>query len=124
MRVTVDSRDLWPHPWAKFLSEGWEVERGRLEKSGDVALSACRKARPSGQQCRVDCYELPNISVKIPRSISDPQQLLPLAEVALETHALGYLTKYLRLTQGSPPRAGKHLHDDPGEPRWKTLPEP
>ena len=39
MRVTVDSRDLWPHPWAKFLSEGWEVERGRL-KTGDVALSA------------------------------------------------------------------------------------
>lgn len=39
MRVTVDNRDPWPHPWAKFLPEGWEVVRGALE-TGDVVLSA------------------------------------------------------------------------------------
>jgi ERCC4-type nuclease len=39
VRVTVDTRDPWPHPWAKFLPAGWEMERGRLE-TGDLALSA------------------------------------------------------------------------------------
>jgi ERCC4-type nuclease len=39
MRVTVDTRDPWPHPWAKFLPEGWEFVREKLE-TGDVVLSA------------------------------------------------------------------------------------
>jgi ERCC4-type nuclease len=38
MRVTADNRDPWPHPWTKFLPEGWELERGKLE-TGDLALS-------------------------------------------------------------------------------------
>jgi ERCC4-type nuclease len=38
-RATVDNRDPWPHPWAKFVPEGWELERGVLE-TGDFALSA------------------------------------------------------------------------------------
>jgi ERCC4-type nuclease len=39
VRVTVDNRDPWPHPWAKFLPTGWQIERGVLE-TGDFALSA------------------------------------------------------------------------------------
>ena len=39
MKVTVDTRDPWPHPWAKFLPEGWELVREKLE-TGDVVLSA------------------------------------------------------------------------------------
>jgi ERCC4-type nuclease len=37
--VTVDNRDPWPHPWVKFLPEGWEIQRGSLE-TGDFVLSA------------------------------------------------------------------------------------
>jgi ERCC4-type nuclease len=39
VRVTVDNRDPWPHPWARFLPEGWELVRGSLE-TGDIVLSA------------------------------------------------------------------------------------
>ena len=39
MRVTVDSRAPWPHPWAKFSPEGWELVRESPE-TGDVVLSA------------------------------------------------------------------------------------
>ena len=39
MRVTIDTREPWPHPWAKCLPGGWEIERGTLE-TGDVVLSA------------------------------------------------------------------------------------
>jgi ERCC4-type nuclease len=39
VRVVADNRDPWPHPWAKFLPEGWEVVREKLE-TGDVVLSA------------------------------------------------------------------------------------
>jgi phospholipid N-methyltransferase len=35
----VDNRDPWPHPWAKFLPESWELVREKLE-TGDVVLSA------------------------------------------------------------------------------------
>jgi ERCC4-type nuclease len=36
--VTVDNRDLWPHPWAKFVPKGWQLVRDSLE-TGDMALS-------------------------------------------------------------------------------------
>ena len=39
MKVTVDNRDPWPHPWASFLPAGWELVREKLE-TGDVVLSA------------------------------------------------------------------------------------
>jgi ERCC4-type nuclease len=39
VRVTIDNRDPWPHPWAKFVPEGWELVREKLE-TGDVVLSA------------------------------------------------------------------------------------
>jgi hypothetical protein len=31
VRVTVDNRDPWPHPWAKFLPKGWEIQRSSLK---------------------------------------------------------------------------------------------
>jgi ERCC4-type nuclease len=39
VRVTVDTRDPWPHPWAKFLPEGWELVGESLDTE-DVVLSA------------------------------------------------------------------------------------
>jgi DNA excision repair protein ERCC-4 len=39
MRVTIDTREPWPHPWADYVPQGWEIERGTLE-TGDLALSA------------------------------------------------------------------------------------
>ena len=39
MRVTIDTREPWPHPWAKCLPEGWELVRESLD-TGDVVLSA------------------------------------------------------------------------------------
>ena len=33
------NRDPWPHPWATFLPDGWELVREKLE-TGDVVLSA------------------------------------------------------------------------------------
>ena len=39
MRVTIDTREPWPHPWSKFLPDGWEIERASLE-TGDLVLSA------------------------------------------------------------------------------------
>jgi hypothetical protein len=39
MKLTVDNRDPWPHPWGKFLPAGWEIVREKLE-TGDVVLSA------------------------------------------------------------------------------------
>jgi hypothetical protein len=39
VRVMVDNRDPWPHPWAKFLPESWELVREKLD-TGDVVLSA------------------------------------------------------------------------------------
>ena len=39
MRVTVNNRDPWPYPWAKFLPEGREAVGEGLE-TGDVVLSA------------------------------------------------------------------------------------
>jgi hypothetical protein len=39
MRVAIDTREPWPHPWADYLPEGSMLERGTLE-TGDVALSA------------------------------------------------------------------------------------
>ena len=39
MLVTVDSREPEPHRWARYLPEGWSLERGSLE-TGDLALAA------------------------------------------------------------------------------------
>jgi DNA excision repair protein ERCC-4 len=39
MRVTIDTREPWPPPWADYVPQGWEIERGTLE-TGDVALAA------------------------------------------------------------------------------------
>jgi len=39
MRLIVDTREPWPHPWLEYLPEGWELERGTLE-TGDIALAA------------------------------------------------------------------------------------
>jgi ERCC4-type nuclease len=41
--VTVDTREPCPHPWAKFLPNGWELVRERLE-TGDLALAAIPEA--------------------------------------------------------------------------------
>ena len=43
MKVTVDTREPWPHPWSLRLAESswqtWSMERGALE-TGDLALAA------------------------------------------------------------------------------------
>ena len=39
MRILVDTRDPWQHPWAAHFSPDTTVERGTLE-TGDVALAA------------------------------------------------------------------------------------
>ena len=43
MRVTIDTREPWPHPWAASLPDGWELVRERLE-TGDLALAAIPEA--------------------------------------------------------------------------------
>ena len=37
--LLCDTREPNPHPWAKYLPEGWALERGTLE-TGDLALAA------------------------------------------------------------------------------------
>lgn len=39
MRLTIDTRDPWPHPWAAYFPDGTKLERGTLE-TGDLCLSA------------------------------------------------------------------------------------
>jgi DNA excision repair protein ERCC-4 len=39
VRVLVDTREPWPHPWEEFLPELWTMQRGTLE-TGDIALAA------------------------------------------------------------------------------------
>ena len=39
MIITSDSREPWPHPWGRFLPDGWTFERGTLE-TGDLVLAA------------------------------------------------------------------------------------
>ena len=39
MRITIDSREPWPHPWAAHFSPDVRLERAGLE-TGDVALAA------------------------------------------------------------------------------------
>jgi DNA excision repair protein ERCC-4 len=39
MRLLIDSREPWPHPWAPHFSADVRLERDTLE-TGDVALSA------------------------------------------------------------------------------------
>ena len=39
VRVLVDTREPWPHPWEEFLPELWTMQRGMLE-TGDIALAA------------------------------------------------------------------------------------
>ena len=38
-RIIVDTREPWPHPWAEYLPEGMELDRGTLE-TGDIVLAA------------------------------------------------------------------------------------
>ncbi|MGC2578881.1 MAG: ERCC4 domain-containing protein [Terrimicrobiaceae bacterium] len=38
-RIIVDTREPWSHPWAEYLPEGFQLERGTLE-TGDIALTA------------------------------------------------------------------------------------
>ena len=38
MLVTIDSREPDPHPWERYLPEGWRFERGTLE-TGGIALA-------------------------------------------------------------------------------------
>src|SRR5438067_6494321 len=39
IKLLVDSREPWPHPWAAHFSATLELERGCLE-TGDIALAA------------------------------------------------------------------------------------
>ena len=39
MVVTIDNREPDPHPWGRFLPDGWTFERGTLE-TGDLVLAA------------------------------------------------------------------------------------
>jgi ERCC4-type nuclease len=39
VRVLVDSREPWPHPWEEYLPEQWFMQRGTLD-TGDLALAA------------------------------------------------------------------------------------
>jgi hypothetical protein len=34
MTLTVDTREPWPHPWERYLSAGWSMERGRVGDRG------------------------------------------------------------------------------------------
>jgi DNA excision repair protein ERCC-4 len=38
VRLFVDTREPDPHPWERYLPEGWHFERGTLE-TGDIALA-------------------------------------------------------------------------------------
>lgn len=39
MRIQIDTREPWPHPWTPFLPADVHVVRATLE-TGDVALAA------------------------------------------------------------------------------------
>ena len=39
MIILADTREPWPHPWGRFLPDGWIIERGTLD-TGDLALAA------------------------------------------------------------------------------------
>ena len=41
--ILADTREPWPHPWERFLPEGWVIERGTLE-TGDLALAMLPEA--------------------------------------------------------------------------------
>ncbi|MEI6071348.1 MAG: ERCC4 domain-containing protein [Verrucomicrobiae bacterium] len=38
MTVLLDTREPMPHPWERFLPDGWRLESGTLE-TGDIALA-------------------------------------------------------------------------------------
>ena len=38
MTILLDTREPSPHPWTRYLPEGWHVEPGTLE-TGDIALA-------------------------------------------------------------------------------------
>jgi len=38
MTILLDTREPSPHPWERFLPDGWRIESGKLE-TGDVALA-------------------------------------------------------------------------------------
>lgn len=39
VRLVVDTREPWPHPWQEYLPTLWTMERGLLE-TGDIAIAA------------------------------------------------------------------------------------
>ena len=41
--ILADTREPNPHPWAKYLPEGWVLERGTLG-TGDLALAILPEA--------------------------------------------------------------------------------
>ena len=41
VRLLVDTREPWPHPWAAHFSANLELERGCLE-TGDLCIAALR----------------------------------------------------------------------------------
>ena len=41
MIIMVDTREAYPHPWTKYLAEGWRIGCGSLE-TGDLALAALK----------------------------------------------------------------------------------
>ena len=43
MNILADTREPDPHPWAKYLLDGWMLERGTLE-TGDLALAMLPEA--------------------------------------------------------------------------------
>ena len=39
MKITIDTREPWPHPWAEYFPEGTTLERATLD-TGDLTLTA------------------------------------------------------------------------------------
>lgn len=39
MKITIDTREPWPHPWAEYFSADVTIQREGLE-TGDICLSA------------------------------------------------------------------------------------
>jgi hypothetical protein len=37
-RIIVDTREPWSHPWAEYLPEGFQLERGTLETGETLPL--------------------------------------------------------------------------------------
>ena len=46
MNILADTREPYPHPWERFLPEGWVFERGTLE-TGIWRWQCCPKEESS-----------------------------------------------------------------------------